>query len=68
MNAENIHRCIVRVAEQLQEHVSVLEDSFSRDEEGFRVHDGSDLADALLAIDEAVSTLSRLAFKISNEA
>lgn len=67
MTEEDVHRAIVHNAERLQGFYDVLEDGFPHDNEGFVIHDGSDLSDALKIIDSTISGLTRLAFKISRE-
>lgn len=64
MTRQEIHHRIVTLADQLQELHTVIGASHPTDVEGFVKPNDPDLADALKAIDNAVSVLSRLAFNM----
>ena len=67
MTEQEIRAVIAEIADELQEQHTALSTDLPKDEEGFNVPDGSDLSDALLAIDRAVMRLSRLSGRISRD-
>jgi hypothetical protein len=67
MTKQEIHAVIVSIADALDEQHTVLSVDVAKDAEGFNVPDGSDLSDALRALGEAATRLSRLAFKIATQ-
>jgi hypothetical protein len=56
-----------KYAEQLEEMHTVLASDLPKDTEGFVVNDGSELCDALRAMDRTVICLSRLSYRIARE-
>ena len=67
MTQDEIHAAIVRIADELDEHHTVIIAGHPSDHEGFPVIEDQDLADAARAIAEEVSALSRLAFRMVRE-
>jgi hypothetical protein len=67
MTLEALHARIASLADQLDEQHTVIAAGHPKDQEGFPQVSDPDLADALRAISDATSVLSRLAYKLSCE-
>lgn len=67
MTITEIRERITSLADQLDEQHTVLSTDLPKNEEGFVIDDGSDLCDALKAIEHAVAALSRLAAKTTGD-
>jgi hypothetical protein len=66
-NTRELHQFLVRHAERLEELHSVLSADLPKDDEGFTVYDGSDLSDALKALEDTALSLTRMAFRLTRE-
>jgi len=67
MTPQEVHHRIVTLADELQEMHTLISDGLPTDPEGFVKPTNPDLADALKAIERAITILSRLAFNMARE-
>jgi hypothetical protein len=67
MTLEALHARIASLADQLDEQHTVIAAGHPKDQDGFPQVSNPDLADALHAMSDAVSALSRLAYKLSQD-
>lgn len=67
MKLAELHDALASLGDQLQEMETLLSVDQPKDHEGFLLHDGSDLHDALLTLRDATSVISRLCFRLGRE-
>ena len=67
MTKDELCRVLVHYAEEVRELHTVLSADLPKDNDGFVIHDGSDLSDALRKLDQMAIALPRIVYRLNND-